>query len=143
MKAFQKMGISAERVLARIGKASVSDLTTEDVADLVGIGTAIRDGDTTIEEAFQVAKGEGAAKAKTPPEANGERTSNLADKVKGKAKATATQVKTIKDLAGKVMSREALEMFLKEEYGAAKPEDLQGEQAEAFIARLKQSEEGA
>lgn len=49
---FAAMGVDAERVLAAVGKQSVQSVDLEDVTDLVGLGTAIQDGEMTIEEAF-------------------------------------------------------------------------------------------
>lgn len=47
-----KMGITQERVLHRISRASVDDVTLDDVELLIGLGTAIKDGNTNIDEAF-------------------------------------------------------------------------------------------
>lgn len=51
---FAQLGITADRVLARIGKPSVEDIDLTDLEVLVGLGTAIKDGSSTIEEAFPV-----------------------------------------------------------------------------------------
>lgn len=45
--------LSEEEILAPIGKAAVDHITGEDLVVLIGIGQAIKDGDTTIEEAFK------------------------------------------------------------------------------------------
>lgn len=45
--------ISEAEVLSAIGKASVNNVTGDDLLTLIGIGTAIKDGDTTIDEAFK------------------------------------------------------------------------------------------
>ena len=47
-----QFGVDEERVLAVIGRKSVDEVTFDDVAKLIGLGTAIKDGDTTVEEAF-------------------------------------------------------------------------------------------
>jgi len=44
--------ITEEQVLSAIGKASVDFITADDLAVLIGIGTSIKEGDTTIEQAF-------------------------------------------------------------------------------------------
>lgn len=45
--------VTEEEVLSSIGKVSIQHVKAEDIAILIGIGTAIKDGDTTIEEAFR------------------------------------------------------------------------------------------
>jgi len=48
----QKMGISQERVLARLEKAGVSDIGLDELAILIGLGNAVRNGEQTVDEAF-------------------------------------------------------------------------------------------
>jgi hypothetical protein len=64
LKRLNQMGVTDDRILAAVGVDSISDIDADKLADLIGIGTSIRDGATTIEEAFP----EVAAKAKTEPE---------------------------------------------------------------------------
>jgi hypothetical protein len=45
--------ITEEEVLKSVGKAAQSQLTTDDIITLIGIGTAIKDGDTTVDFAFR------------------------------------------------------------------------------------------
>lgn len=45
-------GVEAPRVLGALGKAGIDDVTLEDVEHLIGVGTAIAQGSTTLEEAF-------------------------------------------------------------------------------------------
>jgi hypothetical protein len=45
--------VTEAEILAAIGKAAIEHITGEDIMVLVGIGTAIKDGDTTIEMAFR------------------------------------------------------------------------------------------
>lgn len=47
-----KMGALQERVLARINRASVEDVTLDDVAVLIGLGTAIKNGDAQVDDLF-------------------------------------------------------------------------------------------
>lgn len=47
-----KIGVSEEQMLAAIGRNSMEEITNDDLIVLAGIRTAIKDGDTTIEEAF-------------------------------------------------------------------------------------------
>jgi hypothetical protein len=46
------MEVDTPRILARLQRPSVDDITLEDLEILIGAGTAIRDGDTTVDEAF-------------------------------------------------------------------------------------------
>lgn len=49
---FSKMGVPVDRLCVAVGKAGVEDIGLDQLATLKGIATAIKDGDTTIEEAF-------------------------------------------------------------------------------------------
>jgi len=49
---FQKMGITPERILARLDKPSVEDLDLNDLAVLKGTATALKEGTTDPESAF-------------------------------------------------------------------------------------------
>lgn len=64
---FGKVGVLPDRILAKLGRASVEDVTLDDIGVLLGLSTAIRDRMTTPDEAFPVAKavaaGEAPAKA--------------------------------------------------------------------------------
>ena len=45
--------ISEKEILSAIGKAALEHVTADDLVVLIGIGTAIKDGDTTVEQAFK------------------------------------------------------------------------------------------
>lgn len=45
--------VTEKEILEAIGRASISHITPDDIVDLIGIGTAIKDGDTTIDMAFR------------------------------------------------------------------------------------------
>lgn len=47
-----KMGATEARILAVAGKPSVDDLNVDDIAALIGLGTAIKDGAQKVDEAF-------------------------------------------------------------------------------------------
>lgn len=47
-----KMGATKERVLLRLGKAGIDDISMEDAETLIGLGTAIKNGDILLDEAF-------------------------------------------------------------------------------------------
>jgi hypothetical protein len=49
---FAKMHIGKDRILAYLEKKSIEEVDGEDLADLIGIGTSIKDGETKIEDAF-------------------------------------------------------------------------------------------
>jgi hypothetical protein len=63
LKAFAVMGVTVERVCAAIGVKGKADITLEHMATLTGFYNALKDGDTTIEEAFPEGGGLGAFQA--------------------------------------------------------------------------------
>lgn len=76
---FQKMGVQPDQVFAKIGVAGEADITLEDLLMLKGLATAIKDGDTTIDDAFNLEPPRGgkvgksdldAATEPTPPESD-------------------------------------------------------------------------
>ena len=52
IEAFAKMGVPADRVLASIGHSKIDEVTLDDLENLIGTFTAIKEGSTTIENAF-------------------------------------------------------------------------------------------
>lgn len=52
IKKILQFGVTEDRILLCLGRKSVDEITFNDVASLIGLGTAIKDGDTTVEEAF-------------------------------------------------------------------------------------------
>jgi hypothetical protein len=52
-KRFHAMGVDQDRILRVLGKESVESVDLEDLANLIGLGTAIRDREITAEEAFR------------------------------------------------------------------------------------------
>ncbi|HEX4044189.1 MAG TPA: hypothetical protein VHZ76_00805 [Gammaproteobacteria bacterium] len=61
---FKHHGIEEEKILTYFGKSNAADLSLDDVTEMIGIGTAIKDGTMTIEKAF-VEDNESANNAKT------------------------------------------------------------------------------
>ncbi len=55
---WQKAGIDEARVLAAIGKTAAGEVTQDDIVTLRGLATAIRDGETTLDQAFPPPMGE-------------------------------------------------------------------------------------
>lgn len=49
---FAKVGVGLDRILARLGRASLEEIILDDIAVLLGLSTAIRDRMTTPDEAF-------------------------------------------------------------------------------------------
>ncbi len=50
----QKTGVPVERVFARVGKASINDVGLDELEILIGLGTAIKNKELTIDDAFPV-----------------------------------------------------------------------------------------
>jgi len=73
---FQKMGVPAERVLLAVGKTAADDVGLEELAVLKGLATAIKDGDTTVDEAFPAPHAPTAEAKK-----EGSKSDQLADKL--------------------------------------------------------------
>lgn len=48
--------VTEEEILKSIDRASMDHVTIDDLSDLIGIGTAIKDGETSIDEAFRGVK---------------------------------------------------------------------------------------
>lgn len=74
---FGKMGVSVERVLAVVGKEALEDVGVDELLTLKGLATAIKEGETTIEEAFPMQT--------TPPGGDGDNKSaaqSLLEKLK-------------------------------------------------------------
>lgn len=52
IKAFAIFGVTEPMILSKLGRAGTADITVDDLVTLFGMLTAIRDGDTTPEQAF-------------------------------------------------------------------------------------------
>lgn len=63
-----KIGVTAERVFLRLGKAGVDDIGLEELEILIGLGTMIKNNDQSIDEAFPPV-----AAAPAPPGEDGRR----------------------------------------------------------------------
>jgi len=94
--------VTEDEVLSAIGKASIDHIGKDEIVVLIGIGTAIKDGDTTIDQAFR-AKKSGPPVEKTKDETELDRWKSLFN-----------DCKTLTDLmtygAGE-MSNEARELY--------------------------------
>lgn len=102
----QKMGVQPASVFAFLKIEGEQDLTLDHLATLFGITTAIKDGDTTPEQAFAV---EGAA---PPPAAKPEipacTPESFAKQAEGWKKVLANKKKTVKELIATIETRETL-----------------------------------
>jgi hypothetical protein len=65
---FGKMGVTPERILTALDRPSLDDVGLDDIAILKGYATAIKDGQTTVDEAFPLMT---AAEARAKSEASG------------------------------------------------------------------------
>lgn len=63
--------ITPERILSSLGRPTIDEVTLDDVAHLIGLGTAIRDGEQNIDDAFPAAEAA----------SNGSRVDNLASRL--------------------------------------------------------------
>jgi hypothetical protein len=79
---FGKMGVTPERVFAAVTKKNIEDIGLDDLVLLKGLATAIKEGDTTVDEAFPAPVVEGVAPANAGAQ-------NLAEKLKKKPEAEA------------------------------------------------------
>lgn len=64
-KRLYSMGVSKERILAVLGKESIESIDLEDIGLLVGLGTAIKDRELTVDEAFAAPAADDEAPRKT------------------------------------------------------------------------------
>lgn len=87
LERFLKMGVTPEKILAKLDRKGVEEIDLEDVEKLIGIGTAIKDGTLPIDEAFP----EPAAAAPAPATQDGRRISM---KQSGKADASTDEKPT-------------------------------------------------
>lgn len=81
---FGKMGVQPAQICAKVERTGVEDITLDDLAVLIGLSTAIKDGDATIDDAFPPLE--------TPKkESAGSKSEELASKLR---KPSATEKKT-------------------------------------------------
>ena len=59
--------VSEQEVLQAIGKAAIEHITQDDLVVLIGIGQAIKDGDTTVDMAFRPKKTNALKEVKMEP----------------------------------------------------------------------------
>lgn len=79
---FGKMGVQPDQICTKVGRASVDDITLDDLGTLIGLATAIKDGDTTVDEAFAVEPKNGGDSGKPKSERMAEQLKKPASKPK-------------------------------------------------------------
>lgn len=67
LKHYATLGVTADRVFARLGIRGIEDVTLEHVELLRGLATGIKEGDTTIDDAFPLAQQPGPSTSNEPP----------------------------------------------------------------------------
>lgn len=83
---FQKIGVPLDRVLRAVDRTTIEDVTVNDLANLRGLARAIKDGETTIEEAFPLPE----TQATDAPKSNADKVAAAVEATKAKtAKPTA------------------------------------------------------
>jgi hypothetical protein len=60
VKRLNGMEVTTDRILARLGRVAVDDITLEDLEILIGAGTAIKDSEMSVDEAFPPVAKQGA-----------------------------------------------------------------------------------
>lgn len=75
----QKIGVPRERIFPRVGVAAIEDVGLDELEALIGLGTSIKNGERTVDEAFP------------PPDATADKAKTLEDELRaGKPAAAAT-----------------------------------------------------
>lgn len=81
VKFFEKMGIGIHRVVAAVQRTRLEDVTRDDLATLKGIASAVKSGETTLEDAFPTVIIEGPLAPGSKPASKVEK---LTARIKGK-----------------------------------------------------------
>lgn len=116
MSVLQKMGVQSDTVFAFLQIKGIEDITLEHLSTLFGITTALKEGDTTPEQAFAVSGSTPAAGAQTPttpaPAAKKELptcTAEVFEKKKAGWKETVERgLKSVNDLIATIQTKELL-----------------------------------
>lgn len=66
IKQFTIYGVNEEQILSKLGRPGVADITVDDLVILFGLLTALRDGDTTAEQMFDLGSSNTPAKTEKP-----------------------------------------------------------------------------
>ena len=122
LAAFSKISVSKEQVLTYLEKTSIEEIGLTEIELMIGVFTAIKDGDTTIDQAFPSKKaGVEMPKAKVDMPATDE-------------SCTPEQQKVIADLAKKIGADKTYEILTS--FGVGQPSELTVEQAKKAIEKF-------
>lgn len=124
LDAFSKISVSKEQVLTYLEKTSVEDIGLTEIELMIGVFTAIKDGDTTIDQAFPSKK----AGVAMPKEK--EKIVNLDND----GPSTPEQQKVITDLSKKVDPDKVYEILTG--FGVSQPSELTIDQAKKAIEKI-------
>ena len=108
-------GVNEAEVLSAIGKASITHVTPEDLVVIIGIGQAIKDGDTTVEEAFRREKTNVANKKEAVKEAKQNASKPVAEaqpETKEEVKAEEVKKLSSEELQPKIQACKTLEELM-------------------------------
>ncbi len=123
LTAFQRFGVKPDQVFAKLGVSGAEDITLEHLLLLRGMLTAIKDGDTTPEQAFAPDSGNAgtASGAGKPTELPAMPDEKFAAELPSWRKLIADGKKTPDDLIAMVSSKHALNDAQKADLRATKP----------------------
>jgi hypothetical protein len=88
MGTFSKLGVTEERILSVLERRAVEDITVEDLSTLLGLLNALREGATTVEDAFpEISRDEkpnenGSNGKKSKKKRNGSKTNEVLDRIR-------------------------------------------------------------
>lgn len=133
---FQRFGVKPEQVFEKFGVAGESDITLEHIVTMKGLLTALKDGDTTVEEQF--------APKEAPKTTSGKGVAGLREALKkdepAKEEPAATSVTIDALLADmeKAQSSEVAELLL--DQARELPEDQQKQLREVYDTKFSTTE---
>ena len=132
IKAFQGFGIGEAQILAKLEVAGVEDITLEHLVTLRGLLTAIKEGDTTPEQAFSDVESSATPRATSKPTCTEEQFAKSFPSWKKAVESGKSQDDVIKTAESKYV--------LTEEQKAKIRGESTGEMSEAEIAAARQRE---
>jgi len=124
LDAFSKISVSKEQVLTYLEKSSIEEIGLTEIELMIGVFTAIKDGDTTIEQTFPSKKG-----GVEMPKAK----EKVVD-IDGDSPSTKEQQKVLTDLSKKMDSDKVFEVLTG--FGVNQPSELTVTQAKIAIEKF-------
>jgi hypothetical protein len=131
---FKKLGVSEVRVLTSIGKPNVDSIDLDDLVRLKGFATAIKDGDTTIEDTFPAPQPAG-----QPLDPNRSKSEQLAEALKTKD----AEAKTDESQPSAANTQQADQAVHAGSTGDAEPSDAGGRRPEPTAANPHSADSGS